>query len=392
MESLRCSLVIVASVAALGCSKAAAPVCNTSDDCGDDEVCVAEACVAATTGDADVVDSSLPFDGGVDAGEVDAAVDSGGAVDCPVTVACLGDADGDRYGDGDTTVDLCHDPSRDEFGNCPAGYVGAAVSLGADCDDQDASLYQMLSVRVDADGDGYCTNASPVSMCSGAQPAAGFRVFSSCWHVVDCNDGDSSRTTLRDLRTDVDGDHACVGFVVATCMGTAVPAGKWFDDLCSAEDDCNDADAAIYRQMSLRTDADADTYCTAAAAVVTCIGAAVPSGKVAAATCNATADCLDTNAHAGAVCSTNVVSNTYDRLCDIGQPVSTNWSFWWTCPTGFLTSSASFGDNNSTDGDDAYYTNTSYDFGAATATGTFTCYAAAVGHDYYTVTATCTAF
>lgn len=264
--------------------------------------------------------------------------DCDGEVDESLTVACVPDQDGDRYAGGTNVTSQCADLGRAAWGNCPAGFVDPVSKLGDDCNDADATMFQMLSARIDADADAYCV---------------------------------STASTV--------------------CSGSAVPAGYRATALCQATDDCDDVNPLLYRTAALRIDGDGDGYCTSAAVYAACVGATLPAGTRLAATCNATNDCKDDNLHATTTCSASASSNTVDKICDVGFAVTTSASFTWSCPVGFVTQSAYLLDDNGADGDNAFYSNETYSLAAGTATSDLVCRVAALGHDYYHVGANCVA-
>jgi hypothetical protein len=77
----------------------------------------------------------------------------------------------------------------------PAGFREASTCAATDdCDDASAAKYQLLTVRADQDGDGYCA-WSPYTKCTGAAPLAVSRLASAC-AGDDCRDTNYLATTV----------------------------------------------------------------------------------------------------------------------------------------------------------------------------------------------------
>ncbi|MBL8911792.1 MAG: hypothetical protein JNM17_13955, partial [Archangium sp.] len=113
---------------------------------------------------------------------------------------------------------------------------------------------------------------------------------------------------------------------------------------CLGLTDCNDNNAMQYRMASVRVDSDGDGYCTAAPAVMQCIGNSAPSGY--ALTCNATTDCRDSNPFATTNCNLALESPHVAKSCGGGNPPSTTSPVYVGCPQGFTSTMAySLGNN-----------------------------------------------
>lgn len=211
--------------------------------------------------------------------------DCDGMVDEGVQISCNPDGDNDRYADSLSASLFCPVFNRAAYGNCPAGFVAPSHSQGLDCALGNAALYRYEQTRGDADADAYC-----------AGPA------------------------------------------VMQCVGNSAPAGRRFAADCTATDDCNDQNASLYINRSVRTDADNDSYCIGPS-FVQCGGPTVLPGTRLANTCNATNDCRDINAYANVSCylSEAFRTDTSTKQCGFGYPPATNFSpnTSTSCPVGF---------------------------------------------------------
>lgn len=191
------------------------------------------------------------------------------------------DNDGDGYSVG-FSFQLCYGVSL------PAGHVLVGNELGLfDCNDNDPSVYNAYTVQVDDDGDGYSVG-SAFDICVGGSVPAGF-VLESASLGYDCDDANVAVYRNVSLFVDVDGDGYTVGNASLTCIGATVPAGKTENSL---GDDCNDNNSAVYTSISLYVDADGDGY-TVGASSVFCIGASLPAGFSAT---SSGSDCNDSSA------------------------------------------------------------------------------------------------
>jgi hypothetical protein len=92
------------------------------------------------------------------------------------SVSYYADADGDGYGAGVATL------------SCTA--ITGSVTNNSDCDDTDATKWQLATFYVDADADGYDNGTA--SVCSGVEAPAGYSATTS---GTDCDDADALLTT-----------------------------------------------------------------------------------------------------------------------------------------------------------------------------------------------------
>ncbi|MFM7186907.1 MAG: MopE-related protein, partial [Armatimonadota bacterium] len=211
------------------------------------------------------------------------------------------DADGDGYSVG-TSQTIC-------IGNSiPSGYVAAASSIGEDCDDSDASVYQTILIKVDTDGDGYSVGISQ-SACIGATVPSGYVATSSALGT-DCDDSNAAVFANAILYVDSDGDGRTVGGSSIVCIGGSIPSGYSQTTLGS---DCNDTDASVWQSNTFYTDTDGDGYHGSAATI--CYGNTVPAGS----TTTLGADCNDANSAispgANEACD-DLVDNDCDGVVD----------------------------------------------------------------------------
>ncbi len=142
---------------------------------------------------------------------------------CGCTTFYYPDTDGDGYGDGsDPTTFKCYKP---------VGYV----TNYSDCDDTNASHWQLLTGYTDADHDGYGTGNAQ-TICSGASLPVGYAA-----NNTDCNDSNASVWQLIWGYNDADGDGYGVNPYHQICSGASLPSGYSTYGV-----DCNDSSASIY--------------------------------------------------------------------------------------------------------------------------------------------------
>ncbi|HSD22505.1 MAG TPA: hypothetical protein VLC54_20815 [Anaeromyxobacter sp.] len=171
------------------------------------------------------------------------------------------DADGDgRFVYGTGTV--CYGTA------VPPGYA-TAVSTPYDCDDADATVHTSLWGYADEDLDGVGAGQGVLYCTAGALPAD--RVATG----TDCAAADASRwQILAYAGLDEDGD----GFTTRTggnlCAGAALPDPYRAN---VAGNDCDDADATLWRWTVLYPDSDADGI-GAPPREIRCLGESIPPG------------------------------------------------------------------------------------------------------------------
>jgi len=234
---------------------------------------------------------------GVD-NDCDGDVDEDDAVDGDTWYA---DADGDSYGDADSTTTACSQPSGFVADDADCDDGDASVNPAADeycdgvdndCDgdvDEDDAV-DASTFYIDADGDGYGDIGTSTTACS--QPS-GYAVS-----PADCDDSDATAYPGADEYCDgVDDD----------CDGTideddAVDVGTWY------------------------TDADADGYGDSTSSTVSCTQ---PSG-----TSDVDGDCddADASAYPGAVEYCDAVDNDCDG--DIDESDAVDATAWYADDDG----------------------------------------------------------
>jgi hypothetical protein len=261
--------------------------------------------------------------------------DCDGTIDNGVTITCYPDGDNDLFATSNTPSQQCPVATRSAAGFCPSGFVAPAASPGVDCAPADPSLYRVNSTRADADNDTYCFGAVTTA-CMGA-PAQGRRFLSGCALTDDCNDANSAVYQNLSVRTDLDGDGYCVGGTATQCAGSSPAVGTRVSTICRATDDCNDNSASLFLNYSVRTDGDNDGYCVGST-VTQCAGNAPLAGTRVATSCQGE-DCKDNNAAATSTCTfvSRYWTGSVVKNCGIGYPATSTYTFPASnqCPIGF---------------------------------------------------------
>jgi hypothetical protein len=149
----------------------------------------------------------------------------------------------------------------------PQGYADTAATL--DCDDTNATRWQLLDVYRDTDGDGL-GNGLVERRCSGESPEAGY-----AFTDTDCAPEDRLRwQQLSYLHRDADADGATVPEAGQVCSGLALPAGY---AQVARGSDCDDASPLLLVNWNLFPDSDGDGVGTGSREVM-CAGATPPAG------------------------------------------------------------------------------------------------------------------
>jgi hypothetical protein len=185
------------------------------------------------------------------------------------------DADGDGVGAGQP-VERCVGAI------IPPGYA----TVGGDCAPEDPLAWQPFAYLYrDADGDGF-TRPEAGSVCGGVAPPPGYLMGGN---GLDCDDTDAGRWDLVDLYTDADSDRHGIGPAIATCIGAALPAHA-----ATVGDDCDDADPFAWQLLDYaHVDLDHDGVTRPQAGQI-CAGWSLPYGYSTVPT-GGGGDCDDTD-------------------------------------------------------------------------------------------------
>ena len=327
------------------------------------EACAAPEGYVADASDCDDADAAVHPDAleqcnGVD-DDCDGAIDE----DIPDTSTWYTDADGDGYGDPDSAVEDCAQPSGTVSDATDCDDTDSEISpiatercdsIDNDCDglvdDEDDSVAVTTTWYGDGDGDGYGLSTDAVVACD--QPSGYAALSGDCDDVVasvnpgaaeycngvddDC-DGvmDNGAVDAATWSADSDGDTygdaattavACdqpAGFVLdnTDCDDATASTHPGADEYCNGvDDDCNGIvdDNAVDRS-TWYADADLDGYGDATASTIACYA---PSGTVADNT-----DCDDTDVlvYPGATETCDGVDEDCDGVIDDGAPGSATW-------------------------------------------------------------------
>jgi hypothetical protein len=158
-----------------------------------------------------------------------------------------------RDADGDTVPVAAAGSVCGNGATLPARYFANAGNAPSDCDDQNASFWQLASFHEDLDRDGI-GHGGLVSVCSGNGPPPGFSETST-----DCAPSDPAlHTPMSYAARDSDGDTVLVPAAGSVCGNGATLPARYFGSAGSAPADCNDQNALFWQLASFREDFDRD--------------------------------------------------------------------------------------------------------------------------------------
>lgn len=173
------------------------------------------------------------------------------------------DVDGDGYGRYQSGT-LCSGAAL------PSGY-STNLGKGLDCDDANPALFAERIGYLDADGDGFGAGSSSPVCTDGAFPAG----YSA--NATDCAPDDASRWQVVPYAgVDRDGDGFTVREPGTACVGSPAVLPEPARAVLVGND-CDEADANLWRWVVLYPDADGDGV-GAPPRVVQCLGATLPPG------------------------------------------------------------------------------------------------------------------
>jgi hypothetical protein len=207
---------------------------------------------------------------------------------------------------------------------------------GADCDDHDPNVWQLLPYRFrDVDGDGHTVAASG-EICSGASLPSGYLLLPG---EPDCDDGNPAVFTQVIGFPDADGDGFGDGLSMTFCTAGELPQG-----FARFSGDCAPLDPTRWQVLpySFR-DADGDGAAVPETALV-CSGAGLPPGYLDAAPAGRPLDCDDTNPDVSIPLTVFADGDGDGFGAGPGQLACTNGA----PPAGFSASSTDCDDGNAT--------------------------------------------
>lgn len=153
------------------------------------------------------------------------------------------------------------------------------VADAQDCAVNDATRWQNLSYQsVDNDSDGRRVNASG-QLCAGSSLPSTHSTATVATADIDCNDNSAAIWRMMPFASrDADVDGFSVTASGQVCSGDSLPASYGATAPQPASADCDDSSAAIWRRMTTYVDADGDGI-GAGPGQVTCVGNNAPSTR-----------------------------------------------------------------------------------------------------------------
>ena len=164
-------------------------------------------------------------------------------------MSCLVDNDHDWFGDGSTPILLCVGY------NPPLNYCPDYGTNNSDCNDNNPLFYEKRVFYIDLDGDGYDNGTDTICYGYDNLPVApsGYSLTS---FGPDCNDNAFWEWQTAYVYLDVDGDGYTNGQTTACYGYSLAPPYSW----TSLGQDCNDFDMDSWVTGSLFIDLDQDGY------------------------------------------------------------------------------------------------------------------------------------
>lgn len=130
------------------------------------------------------------------------------------------------------------------------GYGEGSGCRGADCDDNDVSIWESMTLYGDVDGDGEPAAAS-TNVCTDGMVPTGYSETAG----TDCDDTDADAVMLVTAYADDDGDGYGFGAAIDDVCGDTdyLPPGY-----ADNADDCDDASAVLFASVTGYADLDGD--------------------------------------------------------------------------------------------------------------------------------------
>ncbi len=182
------------------------------------------------------------------------------------------DADGDGYAVSPSVLSATS-PGQ--------GYTTTVLPL-TDCDDTDATVFEVATWYLDVDGDGFAVTAT-VESCN--SPGTGYT--KTVLPKTDCDDTDAAVFEVATWYLDADGD----GFAVTATVESCNSPGTGYTKTVLPTTDCDDTNANVFEIATWYLDADGDGF-----AVTATVESCNSPGTGYTKTALPTTDCDDTDA------------------------------------------------------------------------------------------------